>query len=42
MMTVVGLNASNLDTKRGIHHTQTFWQLTHQSLLMRPTLEADS
>jgi hypothetical protein len=28
MTSVVGLNASNLDTKRGICHTWTFWQLT--------------
>jgi hypothetical protein len=33
-MSVVGLNANNLDTKRGILLTQTFWQLTHQSLRM--------
>jgi hypothetical protein len=32
-----GANASNLDTKRGIYHTWTFWQLTHQSLPMRLT-----
>jgi hypothetical protein len=32
-----GLNASNLNTKRGIRRTRTFWQLTRQSLLMRPT-----
>jgi hypothetical protein len=34
-MSVAGLNASNLNTKTGILRTQTFWQLTHQSLLMR-------
>jgi hypothetical protein len=37
MMSVVRLNASNLDTKRGIHRTRTFWQLTCQSLSMQPT-----
>jgi hypothetical protein len=37
MMSIVGLNASNLVTKREIHHTQTFWKLTHLSLLMRLT-----
>jgi hypothetical protein len=37
MMSVVGLSASNPDTKKGILHTQTFWQLTRQSLPMRPT-----
>jgi hypothetical protein len=37
MMNVVGLNASNLDIKRGILHTQISWQLTRQSLLMRVT-----
>jgi hypothetical protein len=37
MMSVMGLNASNLDTKRGIHHTWTFWQLTRQSMPMRLT-----
>jgi hypothetical protein len=36
-MSVVGLNSSSLDTKRGICHTRTFWQLTRQSLPMRPT-----
>jgi hypothetical protein len=35
MMSIVGLNASNLNTKRGIHRTQTFWQCTRHSLLMR-------
>jgi hypothetical protein len=34
MTGVVGLSASNLDIKRGILHTQIFWQLTRQSLLM--------
>jgi hypothetical protein len=33
----VGPSASNPDTKRGILHIQTFWQLTRQSLPMRPT-----
>jgi hypothetical protein len=33
-MNVGGLNASNPDTKRGILHTQIFWQLTRQSLPM--------
>jgi hypothetical protein len=28
MMSVVGLSASNPDTKRGILRTQIFWQLT--------------
>jgi hypothetical protein len=37
MMSIVGLSANNPDTKRGIHHIQIFWQLTHQSLPMRPT-----
>jgi hypothetical protein len=37
MMSVVGLNASNPDIKRGVHRTWIFWQLTRQSLLMRPT-----
>jgi hypothetical protein len=32
----VGPSASNPDTKRGILRTETFWQLTRQSLLMRP------
>jgi hypothetical protein len=35
------LDASNLDTKRGIHHTWTFWQPTHQSFPMRSTMVAD-
>jgi hypothetical protein len=30
----VGPSASNLDTKKGILHTWTFWQLTRQSLPM--------
>jgi hypothetical protein len=34
MMSVVEPNASNPDIKRLIHHTQIFWQLTHQSLPM--------
>jgi hypothetical protein len=34
MMSVVGLNASNLDIKRGILHIWIFWQLTRQSLSM--------
>jgi hypothetical protein len=37
MMSIVGLSANNPDTKRGILHTQIFWQLTRQSLPMRPT-----
>jgi hypothetical protein len=37
-MSVMELNVSNLDTKRGIHCTWTFWQLTRPSLLMRLTL----
>jgi hypothetical protein len=37
MMSVVVLNASNLDIRRGILHTRIFWQLTHQSLPMRLT-----
>jgi hypothetical protein len=37
MMSVMGLSANNPDTKRGICHTRILWQLTHQSLLMRPT-----
>jgi hypothetical protein len=36
-MRVVGPNASNLDTKRWILHTQMFSQFTRQSLPMRPT-----
>jgi hypothetical protein len=31
------LNASNLGIKRGILRIGIFWQLTRQSLLMRPT-----
>jgi hypothetical protein len=34
MMSIVGLNARNLDIKRGILRTQISWQLTHQSLPM--------
>jgi hypothetical protein len=34
MMSVVGPSASDPDTKKGILRTQTFWQLTHQSLPM--------
>jgi hypothetical protein len=30
--------ANNPDIKKGILHTQIFWQLTHQSLPMRMTL----
>jgi hypothetical protein len=37
MTSVMGLNASNLDIKRGILRTQIFWQLTHQSLSMQLT-----
>jgi hypothetical protein len=37
MRRLVGPNASNLDAERGILHTRTFWQLTRQTLLMRPT-----
>jgi hypothetical protein len=37
MMSVVGLNARSLDTRTGIGHIWTFWQLTCQSLLMRLT-----
>jgi hypothetical protein len=37
MMSVVGLSASNPDTKKGIFCTQTFWQLTRQSLPSRLT-----
>jgi hypothetical protein len=37
MMSVVGPSTSNIDTKGRILHTQTFWQLTYQSLPMRPT-----
>jgi hypothetical protein len=37
LTSVVGLNASNLDIKRGILHTRISWQLTHQSLPMRLT-----
>jgi hypothetical protein len=37
MMGVTGPSASNPDTKRGILCTRTFWQLTYQSLPMRPT-----
>jgi hypothetical protein len=32
-----GAEHQHPDTKRGILRTQTFWQLTHQSLLMRLT-----
>jgi hypothetical protein len=32
MRHVMGLTANNLNIKIGILHTQTFWQLTHQSL----------
>jgi hypothetical protein len=35
MMSIVGLNASNLDIRRRILHTRIFWQLTHQSLPMQ-------
>jgi hypothetical protein len=31
---VMGPSASNPDIKSGIPHTQIFWQLTRQSLLM--------
>jgi hypothetical protein len=34
MMSIAGPSASNPDTKRGIFRTQTFWQLTRQSLPM--------
>jgi hypothetical protein len=34
MMSVVGPSASNLDAKKGILNTHTFWQLTRQSLPM--------
>jgi hypothetical protein len=34
---VTGLNASNLNIKRGILRTWISWQLTHQSLPMQPT-----
>jgi hypothetical protein len=37
MMSIMGLSASNLDTKRGIIRTRTFWQLTRQPLPMQPT-----
>jgi hypothetical protein len=37
MMSIVGLNASNLDIRRGILNTRIFWQITHQSLPMRLT-----
>jgi hypothetical protein len=37
MMSVVGLNTSNLNIKRGILCTWISWQLTHQSLPMRST-----
>jgi hypothetical protein len=37
MTSVMELNASNLDIKRGILRTQIFRQLTHQSLPMRLT-----
>jgi hypothetical protein len=37
-MSIVGLSASNLATKKGILHTQTFWQLTRQSLPVRLAL----
>jgi hypothetical protein len=33
----MGLSASNPNIKRGILHTQIFWQLTRQSLPMRLT-----
>jgi hypothetical protein len=36
-MSVVGPIANNPDTKRRILRTQIFWQLTRQSLPMRPT-----
>jgi hypothetical protein len=38
MTSVVGLNARSLNTRTGIPRIQTFWQLTHQSLLIRLTL----
>jgi hypothetical protein len=38
LMGIVGLSASNLATKKGILHTQTFWQLTRQSLPVRLAL----
>jgi hypothetical protein len=37
MMSVVGPSASNHGSRKGILRTRTFWQLTHQSLLMRST-----
>jgi hypothetical protein len=37
MMSIVGPSASNPDTKKGILHTQTFWQLTRWSLPMQLT-----
>jgi hypothetical protein len=37
MMSVVGLSAGNPDIKSGILRTRIFWQLTRQSLPMRPT-----
>jgi hypothetical protein len=37
MTSVMGLNTSNPSIKRGIHCIRIFWQLSRQSLLMRPT-----
>jgi hypothetical protein len=37
MTSVMGLNTSNHNIKRGIPHTRIFWQLTRQSLPMRLT-----
>jgi hypothetical protein len=37
MTSIVGPSAINPDIKSGILHTQIFWQLTRQSLPMRPT-----
>jgi hypothetical protein len=42
MMSIVGLRASNPDVRRGILCTRLFWQLTRQSLPMRPTPWATS
>jgi hypothetical protein len=38
MTSVMEPSTNNPNTKRGILRTRIFWQLTHQSLPMRPTL----
>jgi hypothetical protein len=37
MMSVIGLNTSNLNIRRGILRTRISWHLTHRSLPMRLT-----